>query len=190
MCSIVMNSPKRHGKGAALARWTGTLARWTGTKFSNEQVRSMIGIVLVAHGRLAAEFRAALEHVVGSQNQIESIAIGPDDDIGQRRQDIVSAVTKVDSGAGAVVLTDMFGGTPCNLAISIMNGSNIEVIAGVNLAMLIKLASVRENSSLEQAVIQAQDAGRKYISVASQVLGAKPDRIKHVQHHDLCHIAN
>ena len=148
----------------------------TGTKFPNEQVRSMIEIVLVTHGRLAAEFRAALEHVVGPQKQIESIAIGPDDDIEQRRQDIVSAVTKVDSGAGVVVLTDMFGGTPSNLAISIMNGSNIEVIAAVNLPMLIKLASVRETSSLEQAVIQAQDAGRKYIYVASRVLGAKPDR--------------
>jgi PTS system mannose-specific IIA component len=144
--------------------------------FPNEQVRSMIGIVLVIHGRLAAEFRAALEHVVGPQKQIESITIGPDDDIEQRRQDIVSAVTKVDSGAGVVVLTDMFGGTPSNLAISIMNASNIEVIAAVNLPMLIKLASVRETSSLEQAVIQAQDAGRKYIYVASRVLGAKPDR--------------
>jgi PTS system mannose-specific IIA component len=148
----------------------------TGTKFPNEQVRSMIGIVLVTHGRLAAEFRAALEHVVGPQKQIESIAIGPDDDIEQRRQDIVSAVSKVDTGAGVVVLTDMFGGTPSNLAISIMNGSNIEVIAAVNLPMLIKLASVRETSSLEQAVIQAQDAGRKYIYVASRVLGAKPGR--------------
>jgi mannose PTS system EIIA component len=127
----------------------------TDSRDPNEQVRSMIGIVLVTHGRLAAEFRAALEHVVGPRKQIESIAIGPDDDIEQRRQDIVSAVTKVDSGAGVVVLTDMFGATPSNLAISIMNGSNIEVIAAVNLPMLIKLASVRETSSLEQAVIQA-----------------------------------
>ena len=127
----------------------------------------------MTHGRLAAEFRAALEHVVGPQKQIESIAIGPDDEIEQRRQDIVSAVTKVDSGAGVVVLTDMFGGTPSNVAISIMNGSNIEVIAAVNLPIL---ASVRETSSLEQAVIQAQDAGRKYIYVASRVLGAKPGR--------------
>src|SRR5580704_17669609 len=121
-------------------------------------------------------FRTALEHVVGPQEQIESITIGPDDDIEQRRQDIVSAVTKVDSGAGVVVLTDMFGGTPSNLAISIMNGSNIEVIAAVNLPMLIKLASVRETSSLKQAVIQAQDAGRRYICAAGRVLGAKPDR--------------
>ena len=145
----------------------------------------MIGIVLVTHGRLAAEFRAALEHVVGPQKQIESIAIGPDDDIEQRRQDIVSAVTKVDSGAGVVVLTDMFGGTPSNLAISIMNGSNIEVIAAVNLPMLIKLASVRETSSLEQAVTQAQDAGRKYIYVASRVLGAKPDRTGRDSYRDM-----
>ena len=137
----------------------------------------MIGIVLVTHGRLAAEFRAALEHVVGPQKQIESIAIGPDDDIEQRRQDIVSAITRVNSGAGVVVLTDMFGGTPSNLAISIMNGSNIEVIAAVNLPMLIKLASVRENSSLKQAVIQAQDAGRKYIYLASEALDTTPDRV-------------
>jgi PTS system mannose-specific IIA component len=130
----------------------------------------MIGIVLVTHGRLAAEFRAALEHVVGPQKQVESIAIGPDDDIEQRRQEIISAASKVDSGSGVVVLTDMFGGTPCNLALSIMNGSNIEVIAGVNLAMLIKFAAVRETSSLEQAVIQAKEAGRKYIYVASQFL--------------------
>ncbi|HWX14635.1 MAG TPA: PTS sugar transporter subunit IIA [Methylocella sp.] len=133
----------------------------------------MIGIILVTHGCLAAEFRAALEHVVGPQNQIESIAIGPEDDIEQRRQDIVAAVAKVDSGAGVIVLTDMFGGTPSNLAISIMNGANIEVIAGINLPMLIKLASVRDTASLEQAVIQAQDAGRKYIYVASRVLSGK-----------------
>jgi PTS system mannose-specific IIA component len=143
-----------------------------GTKFPNKQVRSLIGIVLVTHCRLAAEFRAALEHVVGPQKQIESIAIGPDDDVEQRRQDIISAVNKVDDGAGVVVLTDIFGGTPSNLAISIMNGPNIEVIAGVNLPMLIKLTSVRETSSLEQAVNQAENAGRKYIYVASQVLGA------------------
>jgi mannose PTS system EIIA component len=133
----------------------------------------MIGIVLVTHGCLAAEFRAALEHVVGPQKQIEAIAIGPEDDIEQRRQDIVSAIESVDNGVGVIVLTDMFGGTPSNLAISIMNGANIEVIAGINLPMLIKLASVRDSSTLEQAVIQAQDAGRKYIYVASRVLSGK-----------------
>lgn len=133
----------------------------------------MIGIVLVTHGCLAAEFLAALEHVVGPQQQIATIAIGPDDDIEQRRQEIVAAVGKVDSGGGVIVLTDMFGGTPSNLAISIMNGANVEVIAGINLPMLIKLASVRDTSSLEQAVIQAQDAGRKYIYVASRVLSGK-----------------
>ncbi len=133
----------------------------------------MIGIVLVTHGCLAAEFLAALEHVVGPQQQIETIAIGPDDDIEQRRQDIVAAVGKVDSGGGVIVLTDMFGGTPSNLAISIMNGAKVEVIAGINLPMLIKLASVRDTSSLEHAVIQAQDAGRKYIYIASRVLSGK-----------------
>jgi mannose PTS system EIIA component len=133
----------------------------------------MIGIVLVTHGCLAAEFLAALEHVVGPQRQIETIAIGPEDDIEQRRQDILAAVGKVDSGGGVIVLTDMFGGTPSNLSISIMNGTNIEVIAGINLPMLIKLASVRETSSLEQAVIQAQDAGRKYIYIASRVLSGQ-----------------
>ncbi|QBR71599.1 PTS fructose transporter subunit IIA [Beijerinckiaceae bacterium] len=133
----------------------------------------MIGIVLVTHGHLASEFRAALEHVVGPQKQIESIAIGPDDDIEQRRKDIVAAVAKVDSGDGVVVLTDMFGGTPSNLAISVMYDSHIEVIAGVNLPMLIKLASLRDSTNLEQAVIQAQEAGRKYIYVASRVLSGK-----------------
>jgi PTS system mannose-specific IIA component len=154
-----------------------------------EQVRFMIGIVLVAHGRLGAEFHAALEHVAGPQKQIESIAIGPDEDVEQRRQDIISAVTKVDDGAGAVVLTDMFGGTPSNLAISVMNGSAVEVIAGVNLAMLIKLASVRKTSSLEQAAIEAHYAARKYMCVASQVLGTKPAQIEHVQQHQYYHIA-
>jgi PTS system mannose-specific IIA component len=130
----------------------------------------MIGIVLVTHGQLASAFRAALEHVVGLQDQIETISIGPDDDIEQRRREIVTAIKHVDTGAGVAVLTDMFGGTPSNLAISVMNGANIEVVAGINLPMLIKLASVRESVSLDQAVVQAQDAGRKYIYIASRVL--------------------
>ncbi|TAL77322.1 MAG: PTS sugar transporter subunit IIA [Beijerinckiaceae bacterium] len=133
----------------------------------------MIGMVLVTHGCLATEFRAALEHVVGQQKQIAAISIGPEDDMEQRRRDILDAVSEVDAGDGVVVLTDMFGGTPSNLAISVMNGGHIEVVAGINLPMLIKLASVRDVASLEQAVIQAQDAGRKYIYVASRVLGGK-----------------
>jgi len=133
----------------------------------------MIGLVLVSHGHLADEFRAALEHVVGRQQQIATISIGPDDDMETRRQDIIEAIGAVDTGAGVVLLTDMFGGTPSNLAISVMNGANVEVVAGINLPMLIKLASVRESSNLEQAVIQAQDAGRKYIYVASRVLAGK-----------------
>jgi PTS system mannose-specific IIA component len=130
-------------------------------------------MVLVTHGCLATEFRAALEHVVGQQKQIATISIGPEDDMEQRRRDILDAVSEVDAGDGVVVLTDMFGGTPSNLAISVMNGGHIEVVAGINLPMLIKLASVRDVASLEQAVIQAQDAGRKYIYVASRVLGGK-----------------
>jgi PTS system mannose-specific IIA component len=133
----------------------------------------MIGMVLVTHGHLATEFRAALEHVVGPQTQLETITIGPDDDMESRRKDIVCAVEGVNTGDGVVVLTDMFGGTPSNLAISIMDGSKVDVVAGINLPMLIKLASVRDESSLEQAVIQAQDAGRKYISVASRILNGK-----------------
>lgn len=133
----------------------------------------MIGMVLVTHGHLATEFRAAMEHVVGPQKQVETISIGPDDDIEQRRKDIVAAVAEVDSGCGVVVLTDMFGGTPSNLAISVMNGAHIEVVAGINLPMLIKLASVRDGATLEQAVVQAQDAGRKYIYVASRFLSGQ-----------------
>ena len=139
----------------------------------NEPVRSMIGMVLVTHGHLATEFRAALEHVVGPQKQIATVSIGPDDDMEQRRRDILDSIREVDAGDGVVVLTDMFGGTPSNLAISVMNGGHIEVVAGINLPMLIKLASVRDLASLDQAVIQAQEAGRKYIYVASRVLGGK-----------------
>jgi mannose PTS system EIIA component len=133
----------------------------------------MIGMVLVTHGHLATEFRAALEHVVGPQKQLATITIGPEDDMEERRLDILQAVAAVDTGEGVVLLTDMFGGTPSNLAISVMNGGAIEVVAGINLPMLIKLASVREVSTLEQAVGQAQEAGRKYINIASRVLTGK-----------------
>lgn len=136
--------------------------------------RDMIGLVLVTHGRLGNEFRAALEHIVGPQAQIETIAIAPDDDTEARRSDILRAVREVDSGRGVVVMTDMFGGTPSNLAISVMNEANVEVIAGINLPMLIKLARVREEADLAKAVDLAKDAGRKYISVASQVLTGEP----------------
>jgi PTS system mannose-specific IIA component len=132
----------------------------------------MIGVVIVTHGKLAGEFRAALEHVVGPQEQVETISIGPDDDLDVRRADMLAALGKVDSGDGVVVLTDMFGGSPSNLAISAMEKQNVEVIAGVNLPMLVKLASVRGDCSLDEAIGQAQEAGRKYISVASQILAA------------------
>lgn len=130
----------------------------------------MIGLVLVTHGQLANEFRAALEHVVGPQSACETISIGADDDMEARRNDIVEAVKRVDDGAGVILLTDMFGGTPSNLAISVMDPGRIEVVAGVNLPMLIKLASVRGEESLDQAIVAAQEAGRKYINVASQIL--------------------
>ncbi|NIP88761.1 MAG: PTS sugar transporter subunit IIA [Gammaproteobacteria bacterium] len=132
----------------------------------------MIGVVIVTHGKLAGEFRAALEHVVGPQDQVETISIGPDDDLDARRTDMLAALGKVNSGDGVVVLTDMFGGSPSNLAISAMEQPNVEVIAGVNLPMLVKLASVRGECGLDEAIGQAQEAGRKYISVASQILAA------------------
>ena len=131
----------------------------------------MIGLVIVTHGRLAEEFVLAMEHVVGPQSAVEGICIGPEDDMERRRQDILGACKRVDSGAGVILLTDMFGGTPSNLAISVMEQTKTEVIAGLNLPMLIKLASVRSRQSLEEAVGAAQEAGRKYISVASEVLG-------------------
>ncbi|MEN3953335.1 PTS sugar transporter subunit IIA [Iodidimonas sp. SYSU 1G8] len=133
----------------------------------------MIGLVLVTHGRLAEEFVAAMEHVVGPQKQVRAISIGPEDDMEQRRKDILDAVASVDSGKGVVLLTDMFGGTPSNLAISIMDKAKVEVIAGINLPMLIKLASVRLSCSLEDAVASAQESGRKYINVASKLLTGK-----------------
>ncbi len=133
----------------------------------------MIGLVLVTHGRLAEEFRNAVEHVVGPQERFETISIGPEDDMEQRRADIVEAVARVNNGAGVVVLTDMFGGTPSNLAISVMEAGRIEVIAGMNLPMLIKLSSVRKSDNLAVAVEEAQVAGRKYINVASQLLATK-----------------
>ena len=133
----------------------------------------MIGLVLVTHGRLAEEFKVALEHVVGPQEQVETISIGPDDDMEQRRQDILAAVEAANSGKGVVLLTDMFGGTPSNLAISVMDSKSVEVVAGVNLPMLIKLASVRADRELADAVDEARQAGQKYISVASQVLSGQ-----------------
>lgn len=131
----------------------------------------MIGLVLVTHGRLAVEFVTAMEHVVGPQAAIESICIGPDDDMEVRRADIAEAVAKVDSGRGVIILTDLFGGTPSNLAISLMETGRVEVIAGINLPMLIRLEGARRTMSVVAAVAAAREAGRKYISVASEVLG-------------------
>jgi PTS system mannose-specific IIA component len=131
----------------------------------------MIGLVLVTHGRLAEEFKFALEHIVGKQDRIETVSIGADDNLEKRRADIRSAIAKVAGAQGTILLTDMFGGTPSNLAISFLKDGEVEVIAGLNLPMLVKLARVRNESPLGKAVIQAQDAGRKYINIASQILG-------------------
>ncbi|MDY0957456.1 MULTISPECIES: PTS sugar transporter subunit IIA [unclassified Sphingomonas] len=131
----------------------------------------MIGLVLVTHGRLADEFVTAMIHVVGPQERIATIAIGPEDDMEERRADIAGAIATVDAGRGVIVLTDLFGGTPSNLAISLMERGRVEVIAGMNLPMLIRLGSARKSMQVVDAVAAAREAGRKYISVASEVLG-------------------
>ena len=131
----------------------------------------MIGLVLVTHGRLAEEFVRAMIHVVGPQERVAPIAIGPDDDMEERRADIAAAIQAVDVGRGVIVLTDLFGGTPSNLAISLMERGRVEVIAGMNLPMLIRLGSARKSMQVVDAVAAAREAGRKYISVASEVLG-------------------
>jgi PTS system mannose-specific IIA component len=137
----------------------------------DDRVCAMIGLVLVTHGRLADEFVTAMEHVVGKQEQIATVAIGPEDDMEARRNDIDSAIKAVDAGRGVIVLTDLFGGTPSNLAISLMERGRVEVIAGINLPMLIRLESARKAMKVVDAVAAAREAGRKYISVASEVLG-------------------
>ena len=132
----------------------------------------MIGLILVTHGKLADEFVVAMEHVVGPQKQIATVCIGPRDDMEQRRKDIATAIKAVDDGEGVIILSDLFGGTPSNLSISLLNAGRVEVIAGVNLPMLIRLESARKNMSVSDAVAAARDAGRKYISVASELLEA------------------
>ena len=131
----------------------------------------MIGMILVTHGKLAEHFIDAMEHVVGKQEGVATICIGPNDDMEQRRQDIADAISRVDTGDGAIILTDLFGGTPSNLAISLLDTGRIEVIAGINLPMLIRLAGARKSMNVVEAVQAAQIAGRNYITVASEFLG-------------------
>ena len=131
----------------------------------------MIGLILVTHGRLAEEFIHAMEHVVGSQTDIAAVPIGPHDDMEKRRKEIADAIRRVDSGGGVILLTDLFGGTPSNLAISLMQAGRVEVIAGINLPMLIRLAGARNCMGVQDAVRAARDAGRNYITVASEFLG-------------------
>jgi PTS system mannose-specific IIA component len=132
----------------------------------------MIGLILVTHGKLAEEFLVALEHVVGPQRQVATVCIGPHDDMESRRKEIAAAIKRVESGQGVIILTDLFGGTPSNLSISMLDSGRVEVIAGVNLPMLIRLDSARKNMDVREAVAAAREAGRKYISVASEVLEA------------------
>ena len=131
----------------------------------------MIGMILVTHGNLAEEFVHAMEHVVGDQSDVEIVCIGPNDDMERRRSEIAEAITKVDSGSGVIILTDLFGGTPSNLAISLMEAGKVEVIAGINLPMLIRLAKARECMPVREAAVAARDAGRNYITIASEYLG-------------------
>ena len=138
----------------------------------------MIGLVIVTHGGLAREFRLALEHIVGTQEQLETVAIGADDDLDQRRADILATIKRVDDGDGVVLVTDMFGGTPSNLALSVVNEDRVEVIAGVNLPLLIKLAQLRDGCSLEEAADRAVQTGRKYIAAAGQILSRQTWRPK------------
>lgn len=131
----------------------------------------MIGMILVTHGRLAEEFVHAMEHVVGEQPDVATICIGPNDDMEAKRREIAGAIKRVDSGSGAVILTDLFGGTPSNLAISLLKSGKTEVIAGINLPMLIRLTGARKTMPLAEAVAAARDAGRNYITIASEFLG-------------------
>ena len=130
----------------------------------------MIGLVLVTHGALAQEFLSAVQYIVGPQTQVETVCFMPDDDIKTRRDEILEKVQKVNTGEGVVILTDMFGGTPSNLSISLMEKENVEVVAGLNLPMLVKLAGLRQNCTLKEAALAAEDAGKKYINIASKVL--------------------
>ncbi|GGD97904.1 PTS fructose transporter subunit IIA [Tsuneonella deserti] len=132
----------------------------------------MIGLILVTHGRLAEEFVSAMEHVVGPQNAVATVCIGPNDDMEKRRKEIADAIHRVDSGSGAIILTDLFGGTPSNLAISLLDAGRVEVIAGINLPMLIRLAGARKAMNVTDAVKAARDAGKSYITIASEFLGA------------------
>ena len=139
---------------------------------NREHPVDMIGLILVTHGRLAEEFVSAMEHVVGPQTAIATVCIGPSDDMEKRREEIAAAIAQVDAGAGAIILTDLFGGTPSNLAISLLETGRVEVIAGINLPMLIRLAGARKSMDVSDAVKAARDAGKSYITIASEFLSA------------------
>ena len=135
----------------------------------------MIGIVIITHGNLASELLSAVQHIVGAQNHIKTVCIGPQDDVDQRRAEISAAITAVDLGKGVVLVTDMFGGTPCNLALAHLKKGKVEVLAGANLPSLIKLIGLRFDVPLEKAVDEAIRSGRKYMRAGSFELASGPD---------------
>ena len=131
----------------------------------------MIGIVIVSHSNIAVEFLSVLEHIVVKQENIEAISIFPNDDVEKKRKEIIKSIKKVDRDKGVIVLTDMFGGTPSNLAISVMDEEKVEVVAGVNLPMLIKISSLRNECNIKELIKISQESGRKYMNVASAFFG-------------------
>ena len=131
----------------------------------------MIGVVIVSHSNISKEFLIALEHIVGKQENIVAISILPEDDVESKRQEIIKAVKKVNKDKGVIILTDMFGGTPSNLAISVMEEEKVEVVAGVNLPMLIKISSLRNECEIKELIKVSQESGRKYMNVASAFFG-------------------
>lgn len=130
----------------------------------------VIALVIVTHGQLGQEFINVLNHVMGPQEKVAAFALEPKDTPAQRYQDLVSLVESLQSKEGVIVLTDMFGGTPSNMALMLQDQPNLEIIAGINLPLLLKLATVRTTMPLKEAILEAQTAGRKYIHVASELL--------------------
>jgi mannose PTS system EIIA component len=130
----------------------------------------MIGVVIIGHGHLAQEFLAALTHVLGKQTQIAAINVGAQDDLSTKRTELLSAIKAVSTGDGVVIATDLFGGSPSNIAISVMEETGAEVIAGVNLPLLLKLAELRSTHNMADALATAREAGQKYIKIASALV--------------------
>ena len=129
----------------------------------------MIGLVIVTHGALAKALRDAMEHVVGAQKSLATVCVESDAGFDSQRAEIASRIAEVDQGDGVILLTDMFGGTPSNLALSLTQPGAVEILGGVNLPMLVKLAKIRGNYSLAEVVRHAEAAARKYICSGAEV---------------------